>query len=234
MGSKGRAAACAGRDRGEVTREKLVKAGLKIYSEVGFQSASTRRLAAEAGVNIAAIPYYFGSKEGLYHAVLDYVVEFYRGQLGAELDRIREAVTDPATTRETYMKLMDAYMRLVVHFILKESPERARISRIYIREQLDPTSGFTRLYEGFIREMRETHEALVAAIIGCDVHSLEVKLLSQTLIGQVTIFKSSRVTVLKHLGWTQYGEECMAAIEKIVSRNVRALMQAYLSKDSEL
>lgn len=233
MSSTYRPATCAGRDRGEITRENLVKAGLKIYSEVGFQSASTRRIAAEAGVNIAAIPYYFGSKEGLYHAVLDYVVKFYRCQLGAALDLIKEALADPATTRETYMNLMDEYMRSVVHFILKETPERARISRIYIREQLDPTSGFIRLYDGFIREMRETHEALVAAIIGYDVHSLDVKLLSQSLIGQVTIFKSSRVTIFKHLGWDQYGEERMTAIEEIVSRNVRVLMQDYFRKGSK-
>ncbi len=234
MSSKRRSATCTSRDRGEVSREKLVRAGVKIYSEVGFQSASTRRLAAEAGVNIAAIPYYFGSKEGLYHAVLDYVVEFYRGQLGDALARIQQAMEDPETTGDGYMELLDEFMRLVVHFILKESPERARISRIYIREQLDPTSGFTRLYEGFIREMRETHEGLVAAIMGCDVHSLEVKLLSQSMIGQVMIFKSSRGTVLKHLGWTRYGEERIEAIEEIVSRNVRALMQAYCRKEGEL
>ena len=221
-------------ERGEMSRRKLVEAGLRIYSEVGYQSASTRRLAADAGVNIAAIPYYFGSKEGLYHAVLDFIVEFYHVQLDEELDRIKTALNDPRTTSEQYLDLLDGYMRALVNFILREGAERAQISRIYIREQLDPTSGFTRLYHGFIKEMREIHEALIANILGRDAHDLEVKLLSQTLIGQMTIFKSSQVTVLKHLGWEQYGEERVTSIDRVVSMNVRALMQAYQTKGSEL
>ncbi|WP_028318751.1 CerR family C-terminal domain-containing protein [Desulfobulbus elongatus] len=225
---------CANRERGDTARRKLIEAGLKIYSEVGYQSAPTRRLASAAGVNIAAIPYYFGNKEGLYHAVLDHIVAHYLTHFGPCLERIEQALAEPTTTRDGYLALLDEYMRLMVHFVLRESDDCSQISRIYIREQLDPTSGFERLYNGFIKKMRETHEALVAVILGMDVRSLEVKLITQTLIGQVVIFKSSRVTVLQHMGWQKYGEERMAAIERIVSDNVRAVMAAHRNKDSEL
>ena len=48
------------------TPARLVAAGLKLFSEHGLDGVTTRALAAEAGVNQAAIPYYFGSKEGVH------------------------------------------------------------------------------------------------------------------------------------------------------------------------
>ena len=116
--------------------------------------------------------------------------------------------------------LLDDYMRPLVYVVLRESKECSQISRIYMREQLDPTSAFNRLYDGFIRDMRETLEALVAAILEVDAHSSEIKLIVETLIGQVAIFKSSRITVLHNMGWKNYGEERMADIERIVTFNV--------------
>jgi AcrR family transcriptional regulator len=232
MPGKSPAPAVARHERGCAARNKLIAAGLKIYSEVGYAGASTRRLAAAAGVNIAAIPYYFGGKEGLYLAVIDHIVDYYQENLGAGLQRIRQTLYAPETTPKERYALLDAYMRLLVHSILRESKESIQISRIYVREQLDPTSAFNRLYDGFVRDMRQTLEALVAAILEMDGRSPEVKLIAETLLGQVAIFKSSRVTVLHNLGWENYGEERMADIERIVIFNVHALMQAHRKKDT--
>jgi AcrR family transcriptional regulator len=220
------------RDRGGDAREKLIEAGLKIFSETGYEGASTRKLAAAAAVNIAAIPYYFGNKEGLYLAVIDHIISYYKENLGDALAGIRQALKgQEKTTGTEYRALLDGFMQRLVAFVLRESSECSRISKIYMREQLDPSSGFDRLYRGFIREMRETLEALVAAILGGDAGSSEIKLVVETLIGQVAIFKSSRVTVLHNMGWQRYSDETMAAIERIVRFNVNALIEAYREKD---
>jgi len=42
-----------------------------VFSELGFDGASTRVISGEAGVNMAMLNYYFGSKEGLFVAVID-------------------------------------------------------------------------------------------------------------------------------------------------------------------
>lgn len=46
------------------TKEKITKATLEVISEVGFDKATVRKIAAKANVNIALISYYFESKEG--------------------------------------------------------------------------------------------------------------------------------------------------------------------------
>lgn len=57
-------------DRGERARTRLVTEATRIFSVKGFATASTREICAAAGLNVAAIHYHFGGKEGLYREVL--------------------------------------------------------------------------------------------------------------------------------------------------------------------
>ncbi len=49
----------------------LIEAGKKAFAERGFSETTIRLLAKRANVNIGAISYYFGGKEGLYRACLE-------------------------------------------------------------------------------------------------------------------------------------------------------------------
>lgn len=53
--------------KGEQAKSQLIAAALAQFGEYGLH-ATTRDIAALAGQNIAAITYYFGSKEDLYLA----------------------------------------------------------------------------------------------------------------------------------------------------------------------
>ena len=53
------------------TRIRILDAAEKVFAEKGFAGASLRRIIATAGVNLASVHYYFGSKEGLIAAVFD-------------------------------------------------------------------------------------------------------------------------------------------------------------------
>ena len=57
-------------DRGVLAREQLVTHATRIFAAKGYAAATTREICDAAGVNVAAIHYYFGDKEGLYRAVL--------------------------------------------------------------------------------------------------------------------------------------------------------------------
>jgi TetR/AcrR family transcriptional regulator, regulator of cefoperazone and chloramphenicol sensitivity len=48
--------------RGEETRTRILEAALELFAASGFEGASTRTIAEQAGVNLPAIQYYFGSK----------------------------------------------------------------------------------------------------------------------------------------------------------------------------
>jgi AcrR family transcriptional regulator len=52
------------------TRESLFLAAEKLFAVQGIDGASLRAITQEAGVNLAAVHYHFGSKEGLVKALL--------------------------------------------------------------------------------------------------------------------------------------------------------------------
>lgn len=59
----------------EQAKSQLIAAALAQFGEYGLH-ATTRDIAAQAGQNIAAITYYFGSKEDLYLACAQSIADF--------------------------------------------------------------------------------------------------------------------------------------------------------------
>ena len=53
------------------TRERILNAAGVIFARRGFKAATVRQIAEASGANIAAVSYYFRSKQGLYRAVLE-------------------------------------------------------------------------------------------------------------------------------------------------------------------
>ena len=56
---------------GQETRTRLLDAALALFAEQGFAKTPTREIALAAQVNISAISYYFGNKQGLYTALFE-------------------------------------------------------------------------------------------------------------------------------------------------------------------
>ncbi len=53
------------------TRDRLVEAAIREFGEKGFGGASTRAIAARAGIAQSAVPYHFTTKEALWRAAAD-------------------------------------------------------------------------------------------------------------------------------------------------------------------
>jgi AcrR family transcriptional regulator len=60
-------------------KEIIIESAIKLFSTKGFEGTSVREIATDAGVNVAMINYYFGSKEKLFENVVEYRTSFLRG-----------------------------------------------------------------------------------------------------------------------------------------------------------
>ena len=58
-------------DEAAPARERILDAALAAFAERGFDGATTRAIAAAAGVNLGLIPYYFADKQGLWREAVD-------------------------------------------------------------------------------------------------------------------------------------------------------------------
>ncbi len=70
------------------TRLRMLHAALDLFGRHGFDATTTRMLTQAAGVNLGAIPYHFGSKEGLV-AALYFCALDDQSVLANQLDDVR-------------------------------------------------------------------------------------------------------------------------------------------------
>ena len=88
-------AARAPRPDGEATRARILEAAGELFAAHGYAEAASKAIAARAEVDLASINYHFGSRSGLYQAVL---AEAHRRLMDvADLQRLaqsRLAATD--------------------------------------------------------------------------------------------------------------------------------------------
>lgn len=90
-------------------RERLIEATIRVIAREGLASTSTRKIAAEAGMNLAMLHYYFGNKDDLLTAVYQSILQTVRAII-ADLpaiqpgDDLRAVVTRELTAYWQYVE----------------------------------------------------------------------------------------------------------------------------------
>jgi AcrR family transcriptional regulator len=110
----------------EKRREELVLAAYREIAERGFEGLRTREVAAEVGVNIATLHYYFPTKESLIRAVLNHAMGRFRTTLemsGSSPDQMR------------------TYLRSVRKLLLEEPELGAVMGELALRSVRDDSIG---------------------------------------------------------------------------------------------
>ena len=95
------------------TREKILETAEKLFVSNGFQGTSLRAITAEAGVNLAAVNYHFGSKEQLLEAVLRARLEPVNEARLQSLDALESEFGPEGVSVEQYL---DAFIRPAARF----------------------------------------------------------------------------------------------------------------------
>ncbi|WFU11925.1 CerR family C-terminal domain-containing protein (plasmid) [Rhizobium sp. CB3090] len=212
--------------RSDITREKLLENALDVFGRYGFDGASTRKITNAAGVNLQAIAYYFGSKEGLYIATAEYLADMIGQHVGGMRQRIAEqiAALDAAGTplgeAQARLFLNEIVGTMVVLFVSKKSEAWARF---IIREQMEPTAAFERVYSGIMGPMIALGRRLIGAVIGDDPASENVRLRCLSFVGSLMVFRMANAAVLAQMEWDAIGEKEIAILQQHARRLVAAL-----------
>ena len=85
-------------------KEHIINHAVELFAEKGFEGTSIRDLAAKAGVNVAMVNYYFGSKEKLFENMVELKASYTRGML----DEI--AKSDSYTDIQKVELIIDSYI----------------------------------------------------------------------------------------------------------------------------
>jgi AcrR family transcriptional regulator len=152
----------------KATREKIIKAASRAFARNGYDGASVRAIVAAADVNQAAINYHFGSKDGLYRAVLQAALLALMNDDGAGRG-------DGALSREAALRRflrqqlrpmisgdeLSAYVRIFNWETLKPSP----VFRQFMAREAAPFfATATELVRRFLPDGATDEQAVVGAL----------------------------------------------------------------------
>lgn len=171
---------------GQETRTRLLDAALALFADQGFAKTSTREIALAAQVNISAISYYFGNKQGLYTALFEDprinppVGLLPQGNLSELIERVLRTQTEQ----------------------LKQGDMARQCVKLFMREMLAPTG----LWQAEIENnIKPAHLGLVEALCGHlnvtaddDIHRLAFSIAGLGVMLQLStdVYAGIRPTVI--------------------------------------
>jgi AcrR family transcriptional regulator len=179
---------------------------------------------AKAGnVNIAAIPYYFGGKGGLYQAVINHIAAHIKNEAGDLLGRIGGMNFNQEDGPQQARELIQAVLERFINFVAG-SEQGPRFSRIILREQMFPSSAYDTIFDGFLQPVLNALSTLIMAASG-ESDPRQATLKAMTLMGQVIIFRVARETIVRGLDLKGYSPEEIEEIRRVVVANALAITQ---------
>ncbi|MEM9408560.1 MAG: TetR/AcrR family transcriptional regulator, partial [Acidobacteriota bacterium] len=139
--------------RGIATRDRLIEAALRVFAARGFEGATTREIAQEAGVALAALTYHFESKDELWRCTAD---RFFLEHREHQEQRIAglEGV-DAATVA-----------RLVLRDLVRSAAQNPDLHRFVMQEGMAPTPRLEWLVERHVRPQLEILETYFGGEVG--------------------------------------------------------------------
>lgn len=164
----------SGRADGEAARARLLDEAVRLFAEQGFARTSTRAIAQAAGVNISAISYYFGDKEGLYRSA------FY--EPFAAQDDFDSAI---ATIANPDLPLPAALQAFFSHMLAPfgQDTQVQRCLRLHMREMLEPTGLWQQEIETRFLPMHQAMQGLVLRQLGLAAADAGVQRLILAIVG---------------------------------------------------
>ncbi|RYF98133.1 MAG: DUF1956 domain-containing protein, partial [Caulobacteraceae bacterium] len=143
--NEGQTREVSGYAKGEAARLRILDAAMTAFGDGGFKGATTRQIAQSAGVNLPALKYYFGGKEGLYLACAEEIVERYRARMVAPIMQA-QAQLEAQHTAEVARAALKTVVRALAEQMM-ETREAEAWAGFVLREMAEPGPAFAILYE---------------------------------------------------------------------------------------
>jgi TetR/AcrR family transcriptional regulator, regulator of cefoperazone and chloramphenicol sensitivity len=200
------------------TRLALLDAAEALFSERGYGGVSTREIVEQAGANIAAIRYHFGSKEELYKAVLQRAIE------RSECDDVWSVLPlsgGPVSVDEAaagLARFIDAFLLQVVNEASQDTAPS-----LVCREAAEPSGALPEMIEQYFKPRIEQIEGLIT-VLRPSAKGDELRALGQAVFGQVLQYKSFfEIQALLWLGRTPDAKRLHTIAKSLAGFTLRGL-----------
>lgn len=219
--------------RGEDTYRRILEAAIEVFADEGYEGASTRLLAERAKVNLPAIQYYFGSKEGLYRAAIAHIAQFVESRMAATANRVLSALVadrlGEAELRALVCEMLDGFLDLVS---CRDIPSSA--GRLIARAEIEDATALDTLQQTVMRVVFQPCMTVLACLLGRPAEDEQIKIRVLAIFGQALVFKNhgTRTGACPALGWHDLDTVRLDTIRGILRQQTEAILRAAMSEAS--
>lgn len=187
--------------KGALAREKMLRAALEVFGRFGFDGATTRMLAQQAGMNLGAIPYYFGSKEDLYAHAADYLGQ----RIESRLEPLRTQLVQLTAGETNRESLCDSVVTFLIAqaqtFLNRDIP--ISWMQFFLRAQGQGGPAFENLRRTVINPILVVLSPVIGRIIGNHHDAATTRTLTFLVVHQTLHIRLTASTLLSDDNWEQ-------------------------------
>lgn len=214
-----------------LSRKKIINSAIILFANKGFESATTREICKHAGVNLSLIPYYFGSKDGLYTSIIDSIVNYGLSFLQEEISRTNNLGN---MSIEEKIKLYKTLLVKYADFLYSEKVPNSFVI-LMIKEQAVTNSKFSEMYSQKISVLYKALREILASILNKKEKDKSIIFEVSSIIGQILSFKVMDRATLSGLNQNFYTKEDNKKIKNIILSHIdTSLDELNLAKISTL
>ncbi|HVO10995.1 MAG TPA: TetR/AcrR family transcriptional regulator [Vicinamibacteria bacterium] len=135
------------------SNSRILTKALELFSEKGYDATSVREICEAAGVTKPTLYHFYGSKEGVYRAIVEGALDRFRAEMLGSLNV-------PGSLRDRLVRMARTYIESTAR-----EPELARfiMALIHMSPRSAPATDFVGFYESILAELARTVDAAVAA-----------------------------------------------------------------------
>ena len=167
--------------RAKNTRERILLAAAETFAAHGFRATTVRTICAKARANVAAVSYYFGSKENLYFQTFAFVYEHSTSPALAQCP-------GPVTSPEQWRQELHAWAAGMLASIAGRDKWHAWHCRLFARERNDPSQVMPLIFERFLLPIKQRLEYLLRLALPPDVAPEELTIWTVSTVAQLTVY----------------------------------------------
>jgi AcrR family transcriptional regulator len=209
--------------RGEETRARIVATALRVFGEEGFNKASTRQIAADAGVNPPALQYYFGGKEGLHRACAQHIIDRMLSVVSPALTQAQQMRR--TATREEAIDALCALLDAMADGLVAAGSEGW--SRFITRGKADGAGpAMEMLRENIGMPILQAVANLISLVTDRDPADEITRIKAAAILGQVSTFHTNRENTLAALKWPGFDAPRLQMIKSVIREHTRAILGA--------
>jgi AcrR family transcriptional regulator len=161
------------------TKEKLLASATEMFAEHGFNGVSTRDLVTISMVNLCSINYYFGSKQKLYDAVIDNIIDNVKENLISKIDKYK-------TQNTSAMNKITFIISEFFDYLFSNKISNSMVM-ILFRELLNTSAGGDRIYSEIMEPLKKRFVNLIIDATGTDKQTAYIK--AQCLFSNPIFFR---------------------------------------------